>query len=246
MPRSRDPPLYLPVDLDLPRVTSLRSTILVVEDHTILRHGIKAILECCDEFQLVGETDNGTEAVEICKTQLPDIILMGFWAPRSRQDRIEATAEIIRHHPKAKIIMLSLYEDENSVVSAIRSGARGFLLTKTSADQLLEALRTVMNGEAYLSPQLSDYLLERIRGGEPEATPATGLAALSTREKQVLQLVAEGNGSKEIALMLDLTIQTVRSYRKALMKKLGVSNAAGLTRIAITSAPINSPFAADP
>jgi RNA polymerase sigma factor (sigma-70 family) len=148
---------------------------------------------------------------------------------------VETTAEILRHHPDCKVVILSMYEDENSVVGAVRSGARGFVLKKVSDNDLLEALRVVANGGAYLSPQVSDRLLTRIQKGDLESKQDSALDALSPREVQVLRLVADGKTSKEIATLLDLSEQTVRSYRKTMMKKLGVNNVAGLTQLALSS-----------
>src|SRR5439155_8642064 len=134
------------------------------------------------------------------------------------------------------IIILSMFDDENSVVSAIRSGARAFILKKASDGDLLDALRMVARGGAYLSPQVSDRLLTRIQKGDLESRQApAALDILSPREVQVLRMVAEGKTSKEIAVMLDLREQTVRSYRKTMMKKLGVNNVAGLTQLALST-----------
>jgi len=127
---------------------------------------------------------------------------------------IETTTEILRHYPDVKIIILSMYDDEHSVVSAIRSGARAFVLKKASDNDLLDALRAVAKGGSYLSPQVSDRLLNRIQRGDLESKPvSSALDDLSPRELQVLRLVAEGKTSKEIAVMLDLGLQTVRSYQ---------------------------------
>jgi DNA-binding NarL/FixJ family response regulator len=149
---------------------------------------------------------------------------------------IEATTEILRHSPNTKILILSMYDDEHSVVGAIRSGARAFVLKKASDADLLDALRTVARGGSYLSPQVSDRLLNRIQRGDldSKAVPSS-LDKLSPRELQVLRLVAEGKTSKEIAVMLDLGLQTVRSYRKTMMKKLSVNNVAGLTQLALSA-----------
>jgi DNA-binding NarL/FixJ family response regulator len=149
---------------------------------------------------------------------------------------IEATVEILRHCPETRIIVLSMYDDEHSVVSAIRSGARAFVLKKASDNDLLDALRTVAKGGSYLSPQVSDRLLTRIQRGDLESKQVpSALEGLSPRELQVLRMVAEGKTSKEIAVMLDLGLQTVRSYRKTMMKKLGVNNVAGLTQLALAA-----------
>ena len=140
---------------------------------------------------------------------------------------IEATTELLRHCPGVKVVILSMYDDENSVVSAIRSGARAFVLKKASSTELLDALRTVARGGSYLSSQVSDRLLQRIQRGDLDTHDRSPLESLSPRELQVLRLVAEGKTSKDIAVLLDLGLQTVRSYRKTMMKKLGVNNVAG-------------------
>jgi DNA-binding NarL/FixJ family response regulator len=129
-----------------------------------------------------------------------------------------------------------MYDDEQSVVGAIKAGARAFVLKKASDSDLLDALRAVAKGGSYLSPQVSDRLLLRIQKGTIDSNPSSSvLDALSPREIQVMRLVAEGKTSKEIAVMLDLGLQTVRSYRKTLMKKLGVGNVAGLTQLALAT-----------
>jgi DNA-binding NarL/FixJ family response regulator len=208
--------------------------VLLVDDHKIMRDGIKAILGRTDDFRVAGEAESGTEALQLVKKLKPDVILMDIELPGL--NGVEATAEILRHHPEAKIVILSMYSDENSVVGAIRSGARAFILKKASDTDLLDALRMVAKGGAYLSPQVSDRLLERIQKGDlqPKPTPSV-LEGLSPREIQVLRMIAEGKTSKEIAVLLDLGLQTVRSYRKSMMKKLGVNNVAGLTQLALTT-----------
>src|SRR5437899_11128243 len=208
--------------------------VLLVDDHKIMRDGIKAILGRGDEFRVIGEAENGTDAVQSVKRLRPDLVLLDLGLPGL--NGVETTAEILRHHPECKIIILSMYDDENSVVSAIRSGARAFILKKASDMDLLEALRMVARGGAYLSPQVSDRLLTRIQKGDLESRQApAALEVLSPRELQVLRMVAEGKTSKEIAVMLDLREQTVRSYRKTMMKKLGVNNVAGLTQLALST-----------
>ena len=208
--------------------------ILLVDDHKIMRDGIKAILGRGEEFRVVGEAENGTDAVQFVKRLRPDLVLMDISLPGL--NGVETTAEILRHHPDCKVIILSMYGDENSVVSAIRSGARAFILKKASDTDLVDALRMVAQGGAYLSSQVSDRLMKRIQKGDLEwKQPASALETLSPREVQVMRMVAEGKTSKEIAVMLDLREQTVRSYRKTMMKKLGVNNVAGLTQLALST-----------
>jgi DNA-binding NarL/FixJ family response regulator len=207
--------------------------LLLVDDHRIMRGGIKAIFGRGEEFRVVGEAENGTDAVQFVKRLRPDLVLMDIGLPDL--NGVETTAEILRHHPDCKVAILSMYDDENTVVSAIRSGARAFILKKASDTDLLDALRVVANGGAYLSPQVTERLLRCIQKGDLESKEPSALKTLSARELQVLRIVAEGKTSKEIAVMLDLREQTVRSYRKTMMKKLGVNNAAGLTQLALST-----------
>ena len=215
-------------------ICSMPLDVLLVDDHKIMRDGIKAILSRGEEFRVVGEAETGSDAVQFVKNNRPNLVLMDIGLPGL--NGVETTAEILRYHPDCKIVILSMYDDENSVVSAIRSGARAFILKKASDTDLVEALRMVSRGGAYLSPQVSDRLLARIQKGDLQAKQApAALEGLSPRELQVLRMVAEGKTSKEIAVVLDLREQTVRSYRKTMMKKLGVNNVAGLTQLALST-----------
>lgn len=221
--------------------------VLVVDDHKIVRYGIKAILGREQEFRVVGEAENGSDALQFVRDHEPDLILMDIGLPGI--SGVEATAEITRHHPSCKVIMLSMYGDENSVIGAVKCGARGFLLKMTSENDLVDALRVVARGGAHFSPQVSDRLLSRIQKGNLDAarTPAA-VASLSPRELQVLRLVAQGKTSKEVAVALNLKEQTVRSYRKTMMKKLSVNNASSLTRLAYAAGLVpnqSSPSPAD-
>jgi DNA-binding NarL/FixJ family response regulator len=212
----------------------MRFDVLLVDDHKIMRDGIKAILRHSEEFNVVGEAETGSDAVQMARRLRPGIVLMDIGLPGL--NGIEATTEILRHCPEIRIIILSMYDDEHSVVGAIRSGARAFVLKKASDNDLIDALRTVAKGGSYLSPQVSDRLLNRIQRGDLESKQIpSALEGLSPRELQVLRMVAEGKTSKEIAVMLDLGLQTVRSYRKTMMKKLGVNNVAGLTQLALSA-----------
>lgn len=208
--------------------------ILIVDDHKIMRDGLKAILRQNPDFHVACEAETGEDAVQICKRVRPPIVLMDISLPGL--NGIDATVEILRYVPETKIVILSMYDDEQSVINAIRSGARAFVLKRASDGDLIDALRAVAKGGSYLSPQVSDRLLFRIQRGQYNESPAaSALGKLSPRELQVMRLVAEGKTSKEIAVMLDLGLQTVRSYRKTLMKKIGVTNVAGLTQYALST-----------
>jgi DNA-binding NarL/FixJ family response regulator len=205
--------------------------VLLVDDHKILRDGIRSILDRTLDFRVIGEAENGFDAVSLSKKLHPDLVLMDIGLPG--MNGIEATLEVVRHCPSSRVMILSMYDDENSVVASFRSGARAFLLKKASSSDLLDALRAVSKGGSYLSSQVSDHLLTRIQRGDLETRGLPSpLDGLSPREQQVLRLVSEGKTSKDIAVMLNLGLQTVRTYRKTLMKKIGVTNIAGLTQIA--------------
>jgi DNA-binding NarL/FixJ family response regulator len=206
-----------------------------VDDHRILREGIRAILERTLVFSVVGEAETASDSVRLAAKLHPDLVLMDIGMPG--MNGIEATAEILRESPKSKVIMLSIYDDENTVMAAFRSGARAFVLKKASAADLLDALRTAAQGGSYLNAQVSDQLLNRIRHGDLGRIRETAgpLEDLTPRERQILRLVAEGKTSKEIAALLDVKLQTVRTARKVLMKKTGATTIAGLTLIAIAA-----------
>ncbi len=212
--------------------------VLLVDDHKVLRDGLKAVLARDTEFLVVGEAESGAEAIPVCKQINPDVVLMDISLPG--MNGIEATTEIARQCPRAKIVMLSMHGDENLIMSAIRAGARGFVLKKASASEVLEAMRVVARGGTYLGANISDVLLARLQRGEPAEQQRNPLEALSPREAQVLRLIAEGKGSKEVAVVLGLEHNTVRSYRKTMMKKLGVNNLASLIHVAMAAGLINS------
>jgi len=208
--------------------------VLLVDDHKIMRDGIKAILSRTADFHVTGEAENGRDALAFVRRHRPQMVLMDIGLPDL--NGVEITAEILRAHPAAKVVILSMFDDEHSVVSAIRSGARGFVLKRASDTDLLEALRIVAGGGMYLSPHVSDRLMQRIQSGNMDSAPLPpAIGGLSPREVQVLRLVAEGKTSKEIGALLTLTEQTVRSYRKTMMKKLGVNNVAALTQLALSN-----------
>jgi DNA-binding NarL/FixJ family response regulator len=208
--------------------------VLIVEDHKIMRDGIKALLDRSTEFTVVGDVETGTEAIQACTELHPDIVLMDIGLVGL--NGVESTSEVLRHSPSSKVIMLSMYDDEDSVVGSIRAGARGYVVKQASSGELLDALRAVARGGSYLSPHISERLLTRIRRGEADTMSRHPLLAqLTPREFQVLGLIVEGKASKEIAVMLDLGVQTVRSYRKTMMKKLNVNNVASLIRVALAA-----------
>ncbi len=198
--------------------------VLIVEDHKIMRDGIRALLDRGGEFTVAGEAESGTEAIQVCTEIHPDVVLMDIGLPGL--NGVDATTELLRSCPNAKVIILSMYDDEDK---------------RASSGDLLEALRTVARGSSYLSPNVSERLLSRIRRGEQNETTGRHplLSQLTPREFQVLGMIVEGKASKEIAVMLSLGVETVRSYRKTMMKKLNVNNVAGLIRVALAAGLAN-------
>ena len=213
--------------------------IALVDYHKILRDGIRAILELTTEFQVVADTGNGSSAVALCRKLEPDVVLMDLRLPGI--NGIEATTEIVRHCARTKVIILTMDDNENSVVAAFRAGVRGFLLKNASSADLLDALRTVAKGGCYLSSHVSDHLLTRIQRGDLDLNEVQDpITTLSPRERQLLRMIAGGKASKDIASLLELAPETVRTYRRTLMKKIGVTNAAALTQVAFTAGLIAS------
>jgi DNA-binding NarL/FixJ family response regulator len=210
---------------------SMKLRILLVDDHKILLAGIRAMLDQSQDFEVIGEAETGAEAIAACKQCNPDVIVMDIGLPG--MNGIETTQVIVRSAPGTRVVMLSIYCDEHSVVSAIRAGAQAYVLKQAAGRDLLEAMRAVSRGESYLSPQISANLARRMSRAGPRSSLA--LEILAPRELQVFRLVAAGNASKDIAVTLDLSLETVRSYRKTMMKKLGVSNIAAVTRFAIAN-----------
>lgn len=212
----------------------MQTRLILVDDHRIMRDGIKAMLsQHSEEFVIVGEAETGDDALRMARDLRPDVMLVDIGLPGL--SGIEVTVEIQRHCPEVRVIVLSMYGDESAIVAAVRSGAKAFLVKSASKLDLMTALRTVSRGGSYLSPTASAKLLSRLQkqNDAQEGMPEE-LAALSPRELQILRLVAEGKSSKEVALLLNLSLETVRSYRKSMMKKLQVNNAAGVTQLALT------------
>lgn len=207
--------------------------VLLVDDHKIIREGIRAVIERSPEFQVVGEAETGPEAVQICSKTQPDIAVMDI--ELEGLTGIEITDLLTKQFPRIKVIILSVHEEEQTVVRAMRAGARGFVLKKASSADLLDALRVVARGGSYVGSLVSDRLLSRIQRGDLDTRAHGELEGLTPREIQVLRLIAQGKTSKEIAGMLELAVETVRSYRKNLMRKLGAKNVAALIKIAVSS-----------
>lgn len=204
--------------------------VFLVDDHKIFRQGMRGLIAEEQDMTIVGEAEDGRDAViQIVKLK-PDIAIMDIGMPTL--NGIEATRQLKKDLPKARVIALSMHMDEKYVAEMLRAGAAGYLCKRCEADELLQAIRTVAAGQTYLSPAISGALVESyVRNAT--ATPGSAFSQLTDRERQILQLLAEEKSIKEIAFELQLSIKTVHAHREHLMQKLNVQTAAGLTKYAL-------------
>ncbi|MBX7081677.1 MAG: response regulator transcription factor [Nannocystaceae bacterium] len=203
--------------------------VLLVEDHTIVREGLRALLEGRDDIVLVGEAEDGHAGVEAARTLRPDVVVMDL--NLARLDGVEATRIIRSEMPETQVLVLSMYATEEHVRPAIRAGAAGYLLKGSGLSDLLAAISAVAAGHAFFSPEIARIVLDDSRrvGGSGER----GGADLTPREREILRMVAEGRSSPEIARELELSVKTVEGHRGRIMAKLESKNVAGLVRHAI-------------
>ena len=206
--------------------------ILIVEDHTLLRTGLVALLNQDPELAVVGEADNGRDAVRAIGTLKPHLVLMDLSMPGI--NGIEAITEIKRRYPETLVIALTVHKAEEYIRAALHAGANGYVLKDATHDELRAAIRTVVAGKVYLSPLVAGSVVTTYLGGAKAAGPRP-LDALTLRERQVLKLVAEGHPNRWIAEYLCLSMKTVEKHRSNLMKKLDCHNTANLTRFAIVN-----------
>lgn len=209
-----------------------RIKVLLAEDHTIVRQGLCTLLKADGHFEIVGEARNGREAVELARTLRPDVILMDIAMPAL--NGMEATRQILAADPAARILILSAHSDDVYVERMQLAGAIGFLEKQTSAEVLAKAICSVAAGHPYLSPAITRRLsAPGTRPRTREGLIKAGANRLTSRESEVLQLVAEGSANKQIAAELRISIKTVEKHRQHLMDKLNIHDTAGLTRYAI-------------
>jgi DNA-binding NarL/FixJ family response regulator len=211
--------------------------ILIIEDHLLLRAGLKALLTQDGEFEVVGEFDNWRDATRAEVALVPDLIFMDL--SMLGIDGIEAIAEIRQRHPATGLLVLTIRRAEEYVHASLRSGANGYVLTNASYDELRVAIRSVLDGKTYLSPDVSASVVNgRLGKGRETARPPWSL--LTHREREVLKLVAEGHSNRGIAQVLCLSVKTVEKHRSNVMRKLDLHNAATLTAYAIERGMVTS------
>jgi two-component system, NarL family, response regulator NreC len=205
-------------------------SIMLADDHPIVRQGLKALLESEQNFRLVGEAGDGLEAVRLAIRLKPDVLVTDVMMPGL--NGLEVTRQVTKSLPQTRVIILSMYTDDSYVLEALKNGATGYVLKDSQATDLVEAIREVAAGNKYLSPPLSERELE-LYAQRIELVPADPYELLTTREREVLHLVAEGRTSAEIAQQLFISPRTAEGHRANLMRKLGMQNNAELVRYAL-------------
>jgi DNA-binding NarL/FixJ family response regulator len=205
--------------------------ILIAEDHTILREGLKALLLTSRDLEIVGEADDGRKAVQLAEKLFPDLVLMDLSMPR--MDGMEAIREIKKRWPQIRVLALTVHKTEEYVLSTLRAGADGYLLKDATHQEMMTAIRSVLGGKRYLSPGVSEKVIEGYLGGKGPVKTQTPWETLTSREREILKLIGEGYKNKDIAAHLGISPKTVEKHRANLMEKLNLHNTSELTAYAI-------------
>ncbi len=212
-------------------------SIVLADDHTILREGLRALLTADANLEVVGEARDGREAVRCVEKLGPDLLLMDLSMPR--MSGMDAIREIKKRYPDTKIIALTVHKTEEYLLTTLQAGADGFVLKDATHDELIMAIKNVMGGKSYLSPGVSEKIIEGYLKGKKSTKSLSAWESLSQREREVLKLIAEGYKNKEIAGDLCISLKTVEKHRANLMKKLDLHNAAALTVYAVDKGLVN-------
>lgn len=205
--------------------------VLICDDHTILREGIRLLLNAQPDIEVIGEASDGHDAVAQARALKPDVILMDIAMPLL--NGLEATRQIRRDDPNARVLVLTMYESDEYVAQMLEAGATGYVLKKVAGSELVYAIRAVHQGEAFLYPSITKRLVEDYLRRVELGQERTSLDVLTDREREILQLIAEGHTNKEIADLLSLSIRTVQNHRAHLMQKLGIHDRGDLIKYAI-------------
>ncbi len=206
--------------------------VLLVDDHTVVRQGLRALLSSEEDIEVVGEAENGRQAVVLARKTPPDVVVMDVAMPLL--NGLEATKQILKLVPTAKVLVLTSYGDDECVQQLMQAGAVGYLIKQTAANDLLKAIREVHRGNAYFSPTIAKRLRDQCREAFTSGQSSRRPGELTSREAEVLQLIAEGFSNKQIAAELCISIKTVEKHRQQVMNKLNIHDVAGLTRYAIS------------
>jgi DNA-binding NarL/FixJ family response regulator len=213
--------------------------IVVAEDHKILREGLLSLLAGRDDIKVVGEAEDGLEAIRRVDQLQPDLVLLDLSMPR--MDGLSAIREIKSRSPKTKILSLTIHESEDYILEAFKSGADGYCLKDASSSELLIAIKSVLSGKRYLSPGISEKVLEGYIEGRKTLKSSSSWNAITRREREILKMVGEGYKNKEIADFLYISTKTVEKHRSNIMRKLDIHTASGLTAFAIEKGLVTKP-----
>src|SRR5437899_3916257 len=208
-----------------------RIGVLLVDDHTVVRQGLRALIQSEQDIEVIGEAENGRQAVMQARKTPPDVVVMDVAMPLL--NGLEATRQILKALPTAKVLVLTSYGDDECVQQLMHAGASGYLIKQTAANDLLKAIREVQRGNAFFSPSIARRLRDQCRDAFTVGTTTRKTGELTSREAEVLQLIAEGFSNKQIAGELSISIKTVEKHRQQVMNKLNIHDVAGLTRHAI-------------
>jgi len=214
-------------------------TVIIADDHTLLREGMRLLLEKETDIQVVGEAADGQQSVREAKRLKPDVVVQDLAMPLL--NGFGAARQIAKEVPGTKVLILSAYNDDQYIDHAIEAGAAGYLMKETVGDDLVRGIREVSSGNAFFSPAVAKRLLKQRQGRSfEESSVATKATILTGRQTEILQLIAEGYANKQIAGMLSLSIKTVEKHRQDLMNTLNIHNIASLTRYAVSSGVVES------
>jgi DNA-binding NarL/FixJ family response regulator len=208
-----------------------KQTIVIAEDYTILREGLRALISSNPDFEVVAEAGDGQEAINFVEKLKPDLVLMDLSMPR--MNGMDAIREIRKRVPETKVVVLTMHKTEEHILAAFKAGADGYVLKDATHDELIMAIKNVLSGKRYLSPGISQTVLEGYLEGRKTVKPETSWETLTQREREVLKLVAEGYRNKQIAEYLCISVKTAEKHRANLMEKLDLHNAQALTALAI-------------
>ncbi|KAF0144653.1 MAG: two component LuxR family transcriptional regulator [Nitrospirae bacterium] len=209
-----------------------KTRVMIVDDHALVREGIAAFLKMSSDIEVVGEAADGIEAIEGVKKLNPDIVIMDIAMPKL--GGLEALVEIKKINPDAKVLVLTQYEDKEYIKRFLKAGASGYMLKRAVGLDLLNAIKAISSGEAYLHPSIAASVIDEYVGGNKNEASEDLYEALTDREKQVLKLIAEGHTSKEIADILGISAKTAVAHQTNLSEKLDIHTRAGLIKFAIT------------
>lgn len=213
--------------------------IVLAEDHRLLREGLKALLQTEKDLQIIGEAENGLEAIRCVEKHAPDLILLDLSMPK--MSGISVIKEIKSRFPEVKILALTIHESDQYVLEAFQSGTDGYCLKDASRDELLIAIKSVLNGKTYISPGISEGIMVGYLEGKKIIKGSTAWDSITQREKDVLKLIGEGYRNKEIADFLNISVKTVEKHRANVMKKLDLHNVSALTAYAIQKKLVAKP-----